>query len=216
MKKIITLMTALFALVSFNALAAGFNLGGSLQTAYFTTSGFENEGGEVSTQQKGAAIGSFGEIFVEGQIDRFRIGVSYVPGDIESETAEQIRQDQKDGAVNAAKTNKIKVALKDYTTAYIAIDITEHLYIKAGMVKMDLITNENLGTGSAYGNSDLDGSTFGAGYHHEMDNGLFFRGEFMLTEIGGLSLTSTTNSDNKVTVNDIHGANATISIGKAF
>ena len=216
MKKIITLLTALFALVSFNALAIGFNVGGQLTTAYFETSGFENEAGEVSETKTGAAMGSYGSIFGEIQMDRFRVGVSYVPGDLETETAEQIRQDQKDGAANAAKTNKIKATLEDYTTAYVAVDITDHLYIKAGIITLDLITNENLETGSAYGNTDLDGNTFGAGYQTTLDNGIFIRGEFMLTEIGGTSLTSTSNSDNKVTINDVNGANASIQIGKAF
>jgi hypothetical protein len=83
-------------------------------------------------------------------------------------------------------------------------------------MEIDLTTNEKLGTGSAYGNTSLDGSTIGAGVHIEKDNGLFFRFEVNEQSFDGVTLTSTTNSANKVTVTDLDGTTAKLSIGKAF
>ena len=38
-----------------------------------------------------------------------------------------------------------------------------------------MITNENLGTGGAYGNTELDGHTFAIGYDRDLANNAFLR-----------------------------------------
>ena len=81
---------------------------------------------------------------------------------------------------------------------------------------VDVITNESLATGSSYDNTDMDGTVFGLGYDRELDNGIFFRVEGAYMEFDDKSLTSTTNSENTITLKDLQGASASISIGKAF
>ena len=148
--------------------------------------------------------------------DRLTIGVSYVPEDLETESVETKQTDQKDGAAAATKTQTIKASLEDMTTIYASLLLTDNLYVKFGVVNLDLITQETLETGSSYGNTDLDGDTYGFGYNMEMDNGVFLRAEAMRTSLGGVSLTSTTNTANKVVLSDVDGVNASIMIGKKF
>ena len=45
------------------------------------------------------------------------------------------------------------------------LNVNENLYIKGGVASVDVITNENLGTGGAYGNTNLDATMFGFGYN---------------------------------------------------
>jgi hypothetical protein len=48
------------------------------------------------------------------------------------------------------------------------------------------------------------------------DSGLFFRAEANWMDIDGVTLTSTTNSDNKVTLDGIDTVSGRISVGKSF
>ena len=147
---------------------------------------------------------------------RFAIGVDYVPQGLESETAENVRH-QKSGLQGVtATTNKVQVDFEDLTTLYVALNVTENFYIKAGLVTVDVITKESLGTGSQYGNGDLDGQMYGVGYHTEFGNGMFARIEGTVMDLGGQKLTSTTNADNTVELKDVVGATGRISIGKSF
>ena len=214
MKKLITSILSVFLLTSaaYSFDRPSISIGGSTTAAYFSTSAHEVEASEKSEEDDGAALGGYVSVFAEITLaDRLSIGVSFVPEDLETETVET---KQTDGG--SSVTNTIKASLEDMTTVYASILVTDNLYLKFGAVTLDLVTQENLGTGSAYGNTDLDGDTFGVGYNMEMDNGVFFRAEAMRTNLGGVSLTSTSNSDNKIVLSDVEGVNASIMIGKKF
>jgi len=214
MKKLITSILSVFLLTSaaYSFDRPSISIGGSTTAAYFSTSAHEVEASEKSEEVDGAALGGYVSVFAEITLaDRLSIGVSFVPEDLETETVET---KQTDGG--SSVTNTIKASLEDMTTVYASILVTDNLYLKFGAVTLDLVTQENLGTGSAYGNTDLDGDTFGVGYNMEMDNGVFFRAEAMRTNLGGVSLTSTSNSDNKIVLSDVEGVNASIMIGKKF
>ena len=214
MKKLITSILSVFLLTSaaYSFDRPSISIGGSTTAAYFSTSAHEVEASEKSEEVDGAALGGYVSVFAEITLaDRLSIGVSFVPEDLETETVET---KQTDGG--SSVTNTIKASLEDMTTVYASLMVTDNLYVKFGAVTLDLVTQENLGTGSAYGNTDLDGDTFGVGYNMEMDNGVFFRAEAMRTNLGGVSLTSTSNSDNKIVLSDVEGVNASIMIGKKF
>ena len=83
-------------------------------------------------------------------------------------------------------------------------------------MEVDVNTNETLATGGAYGNTSLDGYTIGLGYNHELDNGAFVRFETAYMDIDGATLTNTNDANKKVTAENIEGASAALSIGKAF
>ena len=220
MKKII--IGALFMIFgSFSMASAelGVNVGVSGTMGVFEGSATETEGTEVSQKDEGILAVGWGSLFIEKTLgDRIAIGIDYVPGSISSETDTDEVSDLKAKTAGARATGnqKIQVDFEDLTTLYISVNITDNFYVKAGAMEVDVITNEALHTGSTYGNTSLDGSVYGAGYHKSFDNGMFLRTEALVMEFDGATLTSTTNSDNKVTVNQLDGASAKISIGRSF
>ena len=138
-----------------------------------------------------------------------------MPSGLDSEEAQNNRQDKTTAATASSVTNKIKVSFEDMTTVYLTLNLTDDIYLKAGMVDVDVVTKEDLGTGSTYGDTSVDGETYGIGYNKDFDNGMFARIEGTYMDLGSASVTAS-NTDNKVTINSIEGASARISIGKSF
>ena len=147
--------------------------------------------------------------------ERLAIGVDYVPQSLESEEASTSRLDKTTDDTGSTITNKVSLDFEDMTTVYLTLNLTEDIYVKAGYVQVDVITNETLGTGSTYADADMDGETYGIGYNKDFDNGMFARIEGTYMDLGSVSVTAS-NADNKVTINSLEGASARFSIGKSF
>ena len=216
MKKI--LLATIFSVFYLTSVSAeiGVNVGVSGQVGLFAASGKENLNGATTTASTntGSEHGEagWGSIFIEKTLgSRLVLGVEHMPGELSTETTETGKQSQQSGVVN----NTVQIDLENMNTFYVLGKVTENLYIKAGMVQVDIITNEKLGTGSTYGNTDMDGTILGFGYNNTFDNGFFVRAESNYTDFDGASLTSTANS-NKVTLNQLHGVSAKLSLGKSF
>jgi hypothetical protein len=226
MKKITIAILMLLGTFSMASAELGVNVGVSGQFGYFEATGHENESGEISEEGNAAAVVGYASFFIEKKLGSLpvSIGIDYVPSALESETAQELRLDRVSDSSDDAVTQKIQVDFEDLTTFYIAVNINENLYVKAGVVDVDVITNESLGTGAVYGNTSLDGSVFGAGYHKSFDSGLFVRAEANVMEFDGTKLTSSvtgesgvvTKSANIITLDDLNGASAKFSIGKTF
>ena len=215
MKKILAL--AVISIFSFLPAYAeiGLNIGVSGNTAVFHASMTENENGEKTTDDA-TGIASYASIFIEKTLgDRIAIGLDYVPDALESEKTEDVKTDKTTSATAAAVTQTVQLDFENLTTFYVAINVTENLYLKGGVVQADVITNESLATGSTYANTELDGTMFGVGYNHSMDNGVFFRVEGTYMDLGTAEVTST-NTENKVSIDDMRGASGKLSIGKSF
>ena len=225
MKKI-TIATFL-AIFSFTTASAevGVNVGISGQMGLFAASATEvdtgthgttTDGNETNRESDFIGLG-YASVFIEKTLgDRLFVGVDYVPDALATETNETIRHDQNTSDnLFTQKTNTVQVDFKDLTTAYIGVSINDSLYAKIGMMNVDIITNETLGTGSSYGNTDMDGTVAAVGYHMENDSGVFLRAEGSVMNFDGASLTSA-NGVNKITLDKLDGASAKISVGKAF
>ena len=212
MKKIIiTIFMFILPLTAAKAIE-GVNIGVSLTGGVFETSAKEKEGTETSAAKDAEALYAIGSIFVEKTLgDKFAIGFDYVPHALETETTEHI---QNDGGSNV--TNKVQVDFEDMMTLYGTLALNDNIYFKAGYTEVDMVTNENLGTGSTYGNKTLDGIILGLGYNRDLDSGVFVRAEGNWMKFDGVTLTSTNNSDNSVTADDIDGFGARISVGRSF
>ena len=94
------------------------------------------------------------------------------------------------------------------------------LFVKLGYAQADIVTKENLTSGSEYGNKSVSGVIFGAGIEKQDDSGYFFRvaGEFI--DYDGISLTGsevggTAGSFNTITA-DVDSTASKISVGKSF
>ena len=106
--------------------------------------------------------------------------------------------------------------LRKLKTVYALANLNENFFLKAGYMQVDLITEENLGTGGAYGNDTLDGYTIGLGYNMDLADGMFVRAEAAYMEIDGTTLTNTNDSTKSVSADGITGYGAAVSVGKSF
>ena len=227
MKK--TLIGLFIAMFSFGTASAdaGVNIGVSGQLGLFAATATEFDEGthgtttstdEQRTESDYLGLG-YASIFVEKEIGAAFIGVDFVPQSLESETKDSQRNDCTGtetcaGSDFTTVTNTVKVEFNDMVTAYAGLKIG-NAYVKAGVVQVDLDTKENLGTGSSYGNTSMDGIMVGIGGQTTLDNGMFIRAEANFMEFDPVSLTSDTTV-NKITVDELNGVSGKVSIGTSF
>ena len=229
MKKFLIATVMLLGSISF-ANAEQFRVGVSVMGAVFEADGakeiFSGDHSSNTTttdrtinakDENENAEGAFalGSVFAEfAANDQISVGVAYVPHSSDSEEAENIQN--MGTAFSAQATNKVKVSFEDLVTVYALANLNENFYLKAGVMQVDLITEENLGTGGAYGNDTLEGYTIGFGYNMDLADGMFVRGEVAHIEIDGTTLTNTNDSTKSVTADGITGMGAAVSVGKSF
>ena len=223
MKKL--LLSVVFSVFYVTSASAdlGVNVGVSGNAGLFAASASEQFSTTDTTQtnQNGSEHGSAGwaSVFIEKSIgDKLMVGLDYVPAALETDTTETAKSDKRTASSDAvtASTNKIQIDFEDLTTLYVGAMLTENFYVKAGIMHVDVITNESLGTGSTYGNVELDGSMFGMGYHASNDNGTFFRFEGNYLTFDGNSVTSGTDSGKTIKLKNLDGISGKVSIGKTF
>tara|TARA_B100001057_G_scaffold172465_1_gene173226 strand:- start:67 stop:747 length:681 start_codon:yes stop_codon:yes gene_type:complete len=224
-KLIVTAILTLFSFTSANA-DLGVNVGISGQMGLFAASATETDTGtdgttsgadEKNSESEYLGIG-WGSVFIEKTLGRAFIGIDYVPSALETDSKEERRADLGVGVETQTVPvveNKIQVDFEDLTTYYLGFNVNDNLYAKAGIMTVDIITNENLGTGSTYGNTDMDGMMFGVGYNATNDSGLFLRVEGNYMEFDGASLKSA-NSINKISLDSLDGVSGKLSVGKSF
>ena len=216
-----------FSLLYITSASAGMgvNVGVSGNAGIFAASAKESNPTNGLDTGNGSEHGSaaWGSIFLEGVInDQFMVGIDYVPGALSTDTTETAKSalGTTSGAGNKPahelKTNKIQVDFEHLTTLYVGFMMGENLYVKAGVTTVDVITNESLGTGSAYGDTELDGSSFSVGYHKAMDNGTFLRMEGNYMNFDAQALTSSTNADRRISLRNLDGVSGKVSLGKSF
>ena len=92
------------------------------------------------------------------------------------------------------------------------------MYVKGGLAHASIDTTETLATGTKYGNEDVFGVMFGAGFNRDLDNGAFFRTELTYTDYEDATFQGTLDADsvrNKIDA-DVDALALRISVGKAF
>ena len=224
MKKL--LLSMVFSLLYITSASAGMgvNVGVSGNAGIFAASAKETNPTSGNDTGNGTEHGSaaWGSVFVEGVInDQFMVGIDYVPGALSTDTTETAKSNFAPASgtnlpAYELKTNKIQVDFEHLTTLYVGFMMGESLYVKAGVTTVDVITNESLGTGSSYGDTELDGSSFSVGYHKAMDNGTFLRMEGNYMNFDAQALTSSTNADRKISLRNLDGVSGRVSLGKSF
>ena len=222
MKKLI--LTTVFSFLYITSASAdlGFNVGASGQAGLFSASAKEFSGTTMTEKGNGSEHGEvgFASVFLEATVaDRFMVGIDYVPNQLETETTETAKSDKVTSGEETvtARTNTVQIDFEDLTTIYAGFIINENMYVKAGVMTVDVITNENLETGANYANTELDGSMFGVGYHNVLDNGVFFRIEGNYMNFDGTTVTATgTETDSKIQLTSLDGLTGKVSIGKSF
>jgi hypothetical protein len=220
MKKITIVILFLFSSLSVASADLGVNVGLSGQVGVFHATGVDTNnqttGSDRIQTEDATGVAGYNSWFIEKTLGRFiTVGYDYVLDTLASDSATSIRTTCVSGIANdcTIQTNKVQVDFDKMNTLYVAVNITENLYIKLGQMSVDVITNEKLETGSTYGNTSLDGDMYGIGFNKTFDNTMFVRVEATRMDFDGAKMIS---ADNTVELKDLEGGSAKVSIGKSF
>tara|TARA_Y100000992_G_scaffold249715_1_gene181536 strand:+ start:227 stop:883 length:657 start_codon:yes stop_codon:yes gene_type:complete len=218
MKKILIGFLFLLGTISHSFAEVGAKAGISVTAGYFESSASEKEGNETSESKSAEGLGAIASLFVEKEInDQVSVGLSFAPKVFETDTSEHVQSDKTTGASATSVTNKVQVDFERLVTLYAKTSPNDlGIYGKVGIMRVDVKTNEDLGTGSKYPDTDMSGVMLAVGYDRDLDNGAFVRVEGSYMNLGGVTVTSDNNSDNSVTTDDVDGFGATISVGRSF
>ena len=167
---------------------------------------------ERTTKKDGAAfVDGYASIFAELNFnDNFAVGVDYVFGDVD--TPKNINSGEGgDGTTDI----EVEAAFEELTTIYALLKTDIGVYAKLGFSTMDInITSKNAGTYKDPGNTD--GEQYAIGYEHEADNGVAVRAELAYHEFDSVSANNGQTDKNTITVTNMRGATARLSLVKSF
>ena len=221
--KIFAASLLIASMSSFSSMAAGvsegFRIGVGVAQTDVNGSGTErlrSGSGAATSVKGGSAAGSssaetsVGHIFAEKTFSSgMTIGLDLIPGEADVGTKTRADDD-----AETTGDNKASATVSNHLTVYGLMPLgSSPLFIKGGIVSMDVETNENLATGSAYGNTSVNGVMVGIGAHVERDSGLFVRVEASMAEYENLTLVS--DGGNTVEA-DLDTSSLTLSVGKSF
>ena len=224
-KKIAILAISFVSFLGIQSASAveGLSIGVAINKAGFMGSGKETmTGSGASTTQKdvteedGAFEDTVASIFLEYAVsDAVSLGLERFADDVT--TPENLNtQKAGSGELGAALSNTVKATFSDHTTIYANINMPFNTYFKLGYHMVDVQTQENLGTGSKYGDVDTTGISVGLGYQYTADNGVFIRAEVSASEYDDVNATSEVDTSKKVEVTEMYGAVGSIKVGKSF
>ena len=223
MKKITIAILFLFSTISLASADVGINIGASASLGVFHADGKETRdhttGSDEIKKENATGVAGYSSFFIEKTLGPITIGYDYVPDTLGTDTVENTRCDNNTAGkelgncgTGTLAENKVQIDFNDLTTYYATLNVGD-VFFKYGIMEVDVITNENLGTGSTYGNTSLDGTMYGVGYNKTFDNSVFIRGEAMMLDFDSAKMTS---DDNTIELNNLEGAMGKISIGKSF
>ena len=197
MKKIILgLFSALIISSAANSADISYGLSASITT--INASGTETE----NTEKTNASVSNdtvIGSIFVENNFGSFSVGLDYIPFSADVSSREKTRTDTETSVggtattTSTSRTQKAQAEISNHITLYAVKPVGEKLFLKAGIVQVDVKSKESLGTGSSYGDETVNGGLIGIGVQGDK-----VRFSLEYTNYESISLTSKTNSDNKV------------------
>ena len=226
MKKLIIAITSAFMLFATSAISMELRpaVGISGNMGVYAATGTEenfNETGTLNTttDEHGAFATEFGSVFVEvGLSDAVSLGVDYVPQALE--TPKNVSNENGGETAGDDNSNTVEAHFEDLTTIYAKLNIPlGGTYLKVGYSMVDVISIENMNSGSTYGNDTSDGLTVGIGYDHEVSNGFSIRAEITGTDFSDVKAdngVATSGNRNEIVIKDMIGARGTISLVKAF
>ena len=226
MKKLTIAIFMLIGTISMASAELGINVGVSAQIGKMDASATEGSTTSLVRQTETGEVGS-GSFFIEkelsflpGPLSRLSIGYDNMAHDIDFGTANNVSRKadiDNTGTKQIGFDNQVSATVDGFSTVYGTIKITDWLYVKGGNVSVDVTTSEKLQSGGSYDNTSLDGTVIGFGFHHEKDNGLFFRLEYNDYSIDGVTLQNKgASSQRSVILKDVDGQTGRVSVGKSF
>tara|TARA_B100000161_G_scaffold256744_1_gene220090 strand:+ start:402 stop:1061 length:660 start_codon:yes stop_codon:yes gene_type:complete len=219
MKKVLLVILAgLFTIGSAYA-QPSFTIGLGLNKGVFAAEGREDnfdEGGTLKTvtTEYGAFEDSYASIYIEMGNETGSIGLAY-QDDIS--TPQNVNEVGGMPSTNSA-TSTVSADFSGVVTVYGLVNLPMNTYVKAGIVRGDIAVNETQKSGNTYADQDLEGYVLGFGYQHEADaaNVRFELLGHTYDDVTANNGVATTGNHNKITVTDMIGASAQISVNRSF
>ena len=219
MKKVLLVILAgMFAITSAYAQPT-FTVGLGYNKGVFAAEGREDnfdESGSIKTvtEEYGAFEDSYASIYVEVGNEVGSIGVAYQD---DVSTPQNVNEVGGHPTTNSA-TSTVSADFSGVITFYGLVNLPMNTYLKAGIVQGDIAVNETQKSGNTYKDQDLDGYVLGFGYQHEADaaNVRFELLGHTYDDVTANNGVATTGNHNKITISDMIGANAQISVNKSF
>ena len=217
MKKTIIAITSAFMFLATSAMSmdlrpsVGLSANLGVYAATGTEKNYNHTGATVDStiDEHGAFATEYGSVFIElGLTDAISLGLDYVPQALETPS-----NTSRDGAA----ANTVEAHFEDLTTLYAKINVPlGGTYLKLGYSQVEVISKENMSSGSSYGNDTSSGPTVGLGYDHELTEGFSVRAEVTASEFGDVRANNGKTDKNEIVVKDMIGARGTISLVKSF
>ena len=178
--------------------------------------GTETEGGESNSASVSNDV-VIPSVFVELAGEKFSLGLDYIPLDADVSNKTKKRTDTETSVSGTAtqtttsRTQQAQAEITDHITLYATMALTDTFYLKGGMAQFTLNTEESLGTGSKYGNVDVDGFVYGCGFTDGNS-----RLELAYTDYDSINLTSTVARTDVTTNNKISADLDTLSLKYSY
>ena len=203
MKKLYAIV--FMAMLAFTGKAfAEMSYGVSAALTKIDATGTETEGGET-TDGSADNVVVIPSLFVEyAYSDTISVGLDYIPLSADVSDKTKKRTDVETSVTGTATTTStsreqsVQAELDNHISLYAHYNFNDTTYLKVGAVRVDLNTDESLGTGSNYGNETLNGGLIGFGA--KSGNSRF---EVVYTDYEDISLTSSTARAGVTTNNKI-------------
>ena len=204
--------------VSFSVGIAGNQGGYHARGTEFIAQTADQSKAEV-TSEAGVFEDNHTSVFLEVNIgDNMTVGAELAVDDISTPTNTNAKVDKRTGAGSGSlSTNTAKATFSDKTTYYIQARMLGGLYTKIMYHNVNVVTEESLATGGAYGDATVEGLGLGIGYQYDLEDlGVFVRAEVSASGYEDVKAINTNDVDKTITVDSMYGAEGSIRIGKTF
>ena len=220
MKKVLLLILAgMFAASSVLAqpsVTVGLGINQGVFAAEGSERNFDESGSlKTTTTEYGAFVDSYASVYVELGNDTASLGLSY-QGEVATPT--NVNETNGNDGGSSTATSRVSAEFDSVYTVYGLVKLPMNMYAKGGIVRGDIVVNETQRSGNSYKDQDLEGYVLGFGYEHEADavNVRFELLGHAYDDVSATNGVATSGNHNKITISDMIGANAHISVNKSF
>ena len=220
MKKIV--LTALAMMFITSSVYAA-SMGVSATALYYDASGTETvKSSGTKNEKSDSGLAPIPSFFIETETaDGGVIGLDVIPFGANVADASNSRTDtDTDDASDTAGTNEVDVNFKNHITLYMEkpVDMVDGAFVKFGLNRVTIETDETLATGSTYGDETVLGVTIGIGKRTDTGDGGFTKIEANVSRYQGATFQGSADSDsvrNSIELDPFYTAGIRLSVGKA-
>ena len=193
--KLTAIAVAVSIVFTYATQAMAFNIGVGVSGAWtgLSTSGthtLRTTSVQESTEKDADVV--IPSVFIQVEIPYgLVLGYERVPGEAELGKSETQRNHIVANETSTTVTQYAQAEVSDHYTIYLeSPTYGPGIYAVIGYSEADIVTNETLATGSAYGDTSVEGIMYGIGIKQSYDNGIFVKAVTTFTDYDNLSITS--------------------------